>query len=360
MLRRVSVVGRYLARVLDKVNRAMESALIVLDSVISSHRRASLEEIRYEWTAGSLATADRIAILAHHDPHFLFDDTLIGLANSLKDAGYAILLVSTSRARAFRYAPPPLRKEALTDRARRYVDGILLRPNRGKDIGSYIVGVLYLISRGIRPRRLLLLNDSVYGPLHDLKRFIDIDDDKAVYRVYGLTESYERFYHFQTYFVLSNTADPVVWEELCSLCRRYRHVFLRDSLVRLYEVGLPKLMPRTFENAFCYFPVEVLANERLRALLQREAGGEEETLLADRDGRERDIRQPVAVSLFHNPHQLYAEELHAVFDHPFVKRELLTANPLKVRLNRVLERMMADEAFFEAVVRHLGRVTRPR
>ncbi len=379
------MAGRYLARLLDKVNRSLEHGMIALDRLVSSPRRASLSEIRYEWASESLVSARRIAVLAHYDPHFLLDDTLVKLVSCLKDVGYGVLLVSTSEPRTFRYAPAPFRKESLTDRAKRYVDGVLLRPNKGKDIGSYIVGILYLASRGIRPHRLLLLNDSVYGPLHDLRRFIDIADDKAsAFRVYGLTESYEPSYHFQTYFVLFNTADPVVWEELQALCRRYRHVFLRESLVRLYEVRLPKLMPRTFESAFCFFPVEVLARERLHTLLQREALAEEETMLADGDGRERGIRQPItaslfrnpaerrriealllmkqpiAASLFRNPHHLYAEELHAVFDHPFVKRELLTANPLKVRLDGVLARMMADEAFFEAVIRHLGRVVKRR
>jgi hypothetical protein len=333
------MLGIGLGRALHPIAR---STLFQVDNFFAAFRPSRDSEFVFQSVSPSVAQAERFALWAHYDPGCVFDDCLIDTAAQLRKAGYAILLVSTSR--------PPKESRAngespylgFAEKALRHVDAVFMRRGGGKDIGSYVAALRWLTRKlNSAPDRILWLNDSVYGPLYPLQRYLS-PEATAEHNVYSLTTSYQFRLHPQTYFVLFNTERPAVWEELQRFAARYRHVAIRNNLVYRYEIGLPKAMPRTFADAHCFFPI----HEAARIAVAKNASFT--------------IQHGTApgTALFHNPHHLYANELHLDLKHPFIKRELLEVNPLGVDLRPLIQFLAADEKRFNCIVNHLGRTRR--
>jgi hypothetical protein len=82
---------------------------------------------------------------------------------------------------------------------------VLERPNIGYDFGAYRDGVLWTLQHFGAVDRLLLINDSVFGPvdldsdLFDKAFAIDAD-------IVGLLDSMEKRYHFQSFWLMFNRA----------------------------------------------------------------------------------------------------------------------------------------------------------
>jgi hypothetical protein len=74
----------------------------------------------------------------------------------LRDRGYATLIVANGGL-----------TEAALARVRGLAWKILSRPNFGYDFGGYRDGLLQIEAMGLRPERLVILNDSIWLPMHD-------------------------------------------------------------------------------------------------------------------------------------------------------------------------------------------------
>src|SRR6516162_1476680 len=86
------------------------------------------------------------------------------------------------------------------DRISPLCGAILQRANVGMDFGAYKDGIGTL-PRLDRLEALLLANDSVYGPFYDLGDVIG-RMNLAEAEVWGITDSWERRFHLQSYFLL--------------------------------------------------------------------------------------------------------------------------------------------------------------
>lgn len=97
--------------------------------------------------------SDKIAILLAFQPKGIAASTILTLSH-LAQNGYAPLLISNA----------PLSK---TDRAKlaSVTWRVIERPNYGYDFGGYRDGILLLEDWGIRPKRLFMMNDSIWFPL---------------------------------------------------------------------------------------------------------------------------------------------------------------------------------------------------
>ncbi|WP_371348386.1 rhamnan synthesis F family protein [Ancylobacter sp. IITR112] len=104
-------------------------------------------------TPGRQAAADEIAILVIFPRDGIPGSTLATLDHFARN-GFACVVVSNA----------PLREE---DRARLalHTHLVIERPNIGYDFGGFREGILTLDERGVRPRRLVVMNDSLWFPL---------------------------------------------------------------------------------------------------------------------------------------------------------------------------------------------------
>lgn len=147
-------------------------------------------------TEGTQPLMDEVAVLLIYQPRGLLDSTLWQL-RWMASQGVSVVVVTNA----------PL---AADDRARlaELSHLVVERPNLGYDFGGYREGVLQVLDRGIRPKALYIMNDSMWFPLSEnsdvLKRsraapedlwglFLDVD---AKRRANGNLEDG----HLQSYF----------------------------------------------------------------------------------------------------------------------------------------------------------------
>jgi lipopolysaccharide biosynthesis protein len=200
---------------------------------------------------GPVALGPDVALLCHYDADGDLRADLLGYVAALRQAGFAVVLVSNSGR---------LRAEALAA-ARAVCAAVLLRHNSGRDFSAWREALLRLGLPRPDTRRLLLTNDSLVGPLAPLAPLLARMDASA--DVWGLTESRELGWHLQSYFLLAQGAvlHSAAWQRFW---RGVRPHPVKLLTVLRYEVGLSRSMRR--------------AGFRLRALFATPDDGANPTL----------------------------------------------------------------------------------
>jgi lipopolysaccharide biosynthesis protein len=114
-------------------------------------------------------------------------------------------------------------------------EGILLRANLGYDFGAW-ADAFRLIPDLWSAESLLLVNDSIYGPVSDLGALLS-RVEAAPSDIVGLTESQEFARHLQSYFVFFKKA-ALSNGELRKLWLSIRPLTPKWEVVRNYEVEM--------------------------------------------------------------------------------------------------------------------------
>jgi hypothetical protein len=219
-------------------------------------------------------------VFSHYDPMPVVDMTVFRYLEAIKDAGYAVVFISTA---------PALAKEDI-ERLRILCSGILHRDNEGLDFASWKSALDAF--PGIKDaRELLFANDSIYlrpdGLIRVFSTMDAVDCD-----FWGLTESREKHSHLQSYFLvfrkraLTHPAFGRFWDTVGILPRK-KDVIDRCETVLTPTLALEGLTAAAYVPAFC-------------------------------EG---------------NPTLAYPEELVRRFSLPMLKRACLRDNPLRVPLH---------------------------
>jgi lipopolysaccharide biosynthesis protein len=260
-----------------------------------------------------LRDGGKVAVFAHFDRDGRVHDFVLTYLRALGQAGFAVVFVSNA----------PRLANAAVEQLRPLVALVLHRRNLGYDFAAYQDG-LAALGELARFDQVVLANDSVYGPLFDLGALLRRCDDRA--DVWGMTDNREHRYHLQSYFllfrrtVLTNPAFAAFW-------RAVRPVQSRQWVIRRYEVGLTQHLQRAGLRCGALFPCETVA-----------AGA----AAANSD-------KPVNVMHVH------WDRLISVLGCPFIKRELLLYNPLKVAHVSRWRDVIRRASFYdtELIARHL-------
>lgn len=172
----------------------------------------------------SIQTAKRVCFFANYHQDAIIADHVIFYLTAIKNAGFLIVLVSTSLL-------PPSEIEKLSG----ICVQVILRENEGLDFGSWITAVERFFPLGAE--LLLLANDSVYAPVGDLAGYIDrlcsIEAD-----FYGAVESGELDNHLQSWFILlrpkaytSTAFSNLMKFPMMATATKF-------DLIKAYEIGL--------------------------------------------------------------------------------------------------------------------------
>jgi hypothetical protein len=161
--------------------------------------------------------------------------------NTLIDAGIAvILIVNTDLAPELLSIPPDFERR---------LHGCLVRENVGYDFAAWSHAYT-LASHVLRPRRLYLINDSVWGPLnpdHYRAMLHKIRSSEA--DLIGLTSNPYPFDHLQSYFLVMNErllGSPV----FDGFMRSVVSMPTKESVIDCYEMWLTRyLEDRGFSSA---------------------------------------------------------------------------------------------------------------
>ncbi len=148
-------------------------------------------------TQGAIELLDDVAVVLIYQPDGLLASTKYQLDWLIENGVSPVVVTNLTLAQQDR--------EALAGKA--YL--VIERPNVGYDFGGYREGIQTILERGIRPKNLFVLNDSVWLPLHKdcdlVERGRDSPED-----IWGLftdldwknrrKERPEQYEHVQSYF----------------------------------------------------------------------------------------------------------------------------------------------------------------
>jgi hypothetical protein len=135
-------------------------------------------------------SAERVMIFAHHDPMGQVSEADWNLIDAFRVVGWSVGLSTTMSC---------VHEELVASCAGR-VDAICTRDNRGFDFGSWARLLEPLLRTPRLPRRVVLLNNSVYGPAHPIDRTVERIETLG-WAVTGMTGSREFLPHASSYFM---------------------------------------------------------------------------------------------------------------------------------------------------------------
>jgi hypothetical protein len=204
--------------------------------------------------------------------------------------------------------------------------GILIRRNVGYDFGAWREALDHLALPRYETESVLILNDSVYGPLAPLKSLLQRMDFSQA-DVWGATDSWQTRYHLQSYFFAVGRRVLVsrAWHDFW---RQVRPVQSKEWVIRRYEVGLTQsLMRAGFACAALWNYTELLRrlDPALAGIPAEKKEGEDARVDARRSHWGRIMFGVVSRRPLNPTSDLWRQLLQSGY--PFLKRQLLRENP---------------------------------
>jgi hypothetical protein len=200
-------------------------------------------DILKTWGKPRAPGCQKLCLFSHWDKQGIIDEYVLYYLARIADQGFSIDLVSTSS---------HLEPESL-EKALRICDRVVLRRNIGLDFASW-VDLVRQPSTFQDCESLLLANDSVFGPFHDLGPIFDrIRADES--SVWGLTENYDITRHLQSYFlvipreILRSRSFRSFWRTVVPLASKSR-------IVKRYEVGFSRKILKGGGSIRAAFPAQ--------------------------------------------------------------------------------------------------------
>ncbi len=257
--------------------------------------------------AKSLHQARRVAVLVHWDPRSRVHDYVVNYAKCLQEAGFAVIFATSCKKLVHSEIARITPHVALT----------LFRVNRGYDFGAYNDAIAE-IPNFQNLDCLLLVNDSVYGPLHDLRPVLARCDDSA--DVWGLTDSWDRAWHLQSYFLLFR-ANALRSQVFAQFWRKMIFCNGKEYAINQHEVGLSQKLIRAglrVETVFSY------ARTREAYLKKINQSARKNAFISKRVAHHTKDGTPLNATHF------YWDVLIKQFKYPFIKRDLLIDNSQRI------------------------------
>lgn len=197
----------------------------------------------------------KVAILLNYDRLSMIHRYVLHQVEALAAAGFAVIFVTNSD----RLAADDL--AALAPRCH----AVVRRHNRGYDFGAWRDAIVGL-SDTEQLDTLLLANDSVYGPFGPLDEML-AEMDAAGADLWSLTDSWQRHFHLQSYFMVVHrrALQSNAW---LGFWRQFRHSANKEFVVRRYEIGLTQALLRAGLRCRARFSYDQLAREVTTASLR--------------------------------------------------------------------------------------------
>ncbi len=287
----------------------------------------SPRQMLLQWPPGEVVLGPRVCVFVHYDRRGAARPYVVHYVRALAESGLSVVLVSNAGRLT----------EAAEAALRPHCAAILVRRNVGYDFGAMREGLEHFRLPRADTEMVLLVNDSVYGPFTGLASVLDrIDFAQA--DVWGATESWQRSYHLQSFFLAAGPAalHSAAWRRFW---RGVRPVQSKRFVIRRYEVGLTQAVLRDGLRCRAVWGYAALVDATGEVAIDSHgalAVDAEEGMPAYPDPVERlrriqahRIRHHAVTSAPLNPtSDLWRQLLRAGF--PFLKRELLRNNPTHV------------------------------
>jgi lipopolysaccharide biosynthesis protein len=297
--------------------------------------------IRERWPGNRpLDGARQVAVFVHYDRQGIVHGFVRHYLRQLHDLGIAVVFVSNA----------PKLPDAQIDFLRGVCALVLRRDNVGYDFGAYKEGIAAVPDLAVVDR-LLLLNDSVYGPFHHLAGVLDqMDADEA--DVWGASDSWEHAFHLQSYFMVLHRA-ALAAPAFVTFWANLRYVQSKLWIIRKYEVGLTRALRRGGLRCRAAYPYREAANALIEAVIERNAVGD--GIDPVRKNFIQKMLDQVNEGKPLNATHFFWDYLIAHMEFPFLKRELLQKNPARIPLLNYWERVVKQSSDYDTdlIISHL-------
>ncbi|WP_432730480.1 rhamnan synthesis F family protein [Variovorax sp. W6] len=212
-------------------------------SVVRERRPAFLSD-----ETPRLAQGDIFAIVVKYAKFGLTPDFL-DLLQSLEEGGVNAIVVCNGKLDAASHA-------LLLRSAHR----VLVRRNVGRDMGAYRAATLYLSEQGLRPGRMLYLNDSIF-----FLKGKELDDLVGAlcqrrFDVTGAFENHEKSHHIGSY-ALAVSGEVFLDSDVLRFWRRYRPYDLRPYAILHGEVALSACLKQRGYSIDVIYSAEKLVHQ---------------------------------------------------------------------------------------------------
>lgn len=137
-------------------------------------------------------------------------------------------------------------------------DYYIIKKNEGYDFGSWMVGLHKIIPYMDKLEEIILLNDSVFGPLFDMTPLFEkMQKDPCDF--WGIVDSYECAYHLQSFFLCFK--QRVLRERvLIDFLNQYQFSNDKSNVIQQGEIGITRfLVARGFKPAAAYYSRDLAA-----------------------------------------------------------------------------------------------------
>ena len=302
-----------LRKLIDRARHLLLPAWDYFHWLLGQARRLR-SHVRKRWAgADPVADSDSEAVYLHFDRGGAVHDYVIRQLQELVSAGFRITFVSN--------APkfdPNCPAEIIP-----HCRQILWRRNVGYDFGGYKDGIAAVGDLG-RVKRLLLMDDSVYGPFRPLSEVLAAVDPSQT-DMWGITDSWEHNYHIQSYFVLflKGAIESHVFSRFWN---SYPYVNRKGWVIRKGEIGLTQAFTQHKVRVSVLNPFFDVAKVVLAKL---ERANVDDLPPAHRDFL-RDLRSMLIQGRPMNQSHFFWDTLVTDCGCPFLKREVILLNPARL------------------------------
>lgn len=249
------------------------------------------------------------AVYAHYDPEGVIHDYVVEQVRQLAMAGFRVTFVTNA----------PRMSETAISMVRPFSREMIWRRGAGYDFGAYKDGIAAIELDSCE--RLILMNDSVYGPLSPLRDVLAVADSAAC-DFWGITDSWDRNYHVQTYFVMFFRR-AIASRSFRKFWSRMPYVSSKTWVIKNCEVQLSQRLTRNRLTAGVLCPYWDVA-KRVIEKIERQPQSEQTTNhpnFMDHMHASLHFGRPL------NSTHFFWDTLISDFRAPFIKRELIRLNP---------------------------------
>jgi hypothetical protein len=208
---------------------------------------------------------------------------------------------------------------------------ILIRRNIGYDFGGWRDAIEHFDLPRAGTEEIIIANDSVFGPVRPLETML-LRLDYARADVWGLTESWQRRYHLQSYFVAFGPR-AIHAPEFRKFWASVIPAPAKSYVIGRYEVGMTQAMIKAALRVEVMWPYEALTKlitrDQLTGYFAAESGARLDPLELTRWLHILRLRDAIARRQPLNPTSDLWRHL-LLSGYPFIKRELLRDNPTRV------------------------------
>jgi lipopolysaccharide biosynthesis protein len=183
-----------------------------------------------------------VCFFCSYDRESIIRENVYYYLNELALAGFDIVFVSSSDTVS----------DVDLDKLSKCCIRIISRENKGYDFYSWKTGLQEYPQHNAH-KALLLANDSVIGPLFNIKDIIARLENHAA-DIVGMTNCFHFHPHLQSYFLYCKKP-VVVSEEFIGFFNRVEALGFKKTIIRRYEVGFSRLLGRKF-NLSALYPLE--------------------------------------------------------------------------------------------------------